>query len=193
MAGSRHLANDAWEALLSAHASLMRQFAARGIWQEVSMREYDVLYTLAKCPGPQRMSELNRHVLLSQPALSRLVDRLAERGLVRRAADPADGRGVRLSLTDAGRALQRQIGRRHARDVARAMTAELTPAELRQLTEICLKLAAATPASGENERDIQAGDRQRRHQRPVFDRAARRPGGRPCPGPRGQARQHGSR
>jgi DNA-binding MarR family transcriptional regulator len=87
------------------------------------------------------MSELNRHVLLSQPALSRLVDRLADRGLVRREADPADGRGVRLSLTDAGRALQRQIGRRHARDVARAMTAELTPAELRQLQVICLKLA----------------------------------------------------
>jgi DNA-binding MarR family transcriptional regulator len=141
MADRRHPANDAWEALLAAHASLMKEFAARDIWQELSMREYDVLYTLSKCPGPQRMSELNRHVLLSQPALSRLVDRLADRGLVRREADPADGRGVRLSLTDAGRALQRQIGRRHARDVARAMTAELTPAELRQLQVICLKLA----------------------------------------------------
>jgi DNA-binding MarR family transcriptional regulator len=141
MAGRRHLANDAWEALLSAHASLMKEFAARDIWRELSMREYDVLYTLSKCPEPQRMSELNRHVLLSQPALSRLVDRLAERGLVRREADPADGRGVRLSLTGAGRALQRQIGSRHARDVARAMTAELTPAELRQLQAICARLA----------------------------------------------------
>jgi DNA-binding MarR family transcriptional regulator len=141
MADRRHPANDAWEALLAAHATLMKEFAARDIWQELSMREYDVLYTLSKCPGPQRMSELNRHVLLSQPALSRLVDRLADRGLVRRVADPTDGRGVRLSLTDAGRALQRQIGRRHARDVARAMTAELTPAELRQLQAICLKLA----------------------------------------------------
>jgi DNA-binding MarR family transcriptional regulator len=144
MADRRHPANDAWEALLAAHASLMKEFAARDIWQELSMREYDVLYTLSKCPGPQRMSELNRHVLLSQPALSRLVDRLADRGLVRREADPADGRGVRLSLTDAGRALQRQIGRRHARDVARAMTAELTPAELHQLQAICQKLAGTS-------------------------------------------------
>jgi DNA-binding MarR family transcriptional regulator len=144
MADRRHPANDAWEALLAAHATLMKEFAARDIWQELSMREYDVLYTLSKCPGPQRMSELNRHVLLSQPALSRLVDRLADRGLVRRVADPADGRGVRLSLTDAGRALQRQIGRRHARDVARAMTAELTPAELRQLQAICQKLAGTS-------------------------------------------------
>ena len=139
--GRGHPANDAWEALLTAHATLMRQFAAEDVWADVSMREYDVLYTLSKCPEPQRISELNRHVLLSQPALSRLVDRLAERGLVHRQADPADGRGVRLSLTEAGQALQRQIGRRHARGVARAMTTELTPAELRQLEAICLKLA----------------------------------------------------
>ena len=136
-----HRANDAWEALLSAHATLMKQFAAEDIWAEASMREYDVLYTLSKCREPIRISELNRHVLLSQPALSRLVDRLAERGLVERQSDPADGRGVRLSLTAAGRGLQRQVGREHARSVARAMTAGLSPAELRQLETICLKLA----------------------------------------------------
>jgi DNA-binding MarR family transcriptional regulator len=141
MADRRHLANDAWEALLSAHASLMKRFAAQDIWQDLSMREYDVLYTLSKCPEPQRLSELNRHVLLSQPALSRMVDRLADRGLVQRQTDPADGRGVLLALTDAGRGLQRQIGRRHARDVASAMTTELSPEELRQLEAICLKLA----------------------------------------------------
>ncbi|HTT55266.1 MAG TPA: MarR family transcriptional regulator [Streptosporangiaceae bacterium] len=157
MAGRGHAANDAWEALLSAHAVLMKQFAAEDIWADLSMREYDVLYTLSKCAGPVRISELNRHVLLSQPALSRLVDRLAERGFVERQADPADGRGVRLALTAAGRARQRQIGRRHARSVARAMTAGLTGAELGELETICLKLArqpglAAT--SYENNEDI---------------------------------------
>ena len=64
-----NLANDAWEALLSAHAALMKQFAAEDIWDEFSMREYDVLYTLSKGPEPVRLSDLNRHVLLSQPAL----------------------------------------------------------------------------------------------------------------------------
>src|ERR1700756_2396986 len=124
MPGSRHLANDAWEALLSAPAPPMKQFAAGDIWADLSMREYDVLYTLSKCPEPVRLAELNRHVLLSQPALSRMVDRLPA---------PADGRGVLLSLTDAGRAVQRQIGRRHARSVAGAMTAGLTAGELGQL------------------------------------------------------------
>ncbi|MBS1845109.1 MAG: MarR family transcriptional regulator [Actinobacteria bacterium] len=45
----------------------------------VSRTEYDVLYTLSKCRRPIRLGELNRRVLLSQPALSRLVDRLVER------------------------------------------------------------------------------------------------------------------
>jgi DNA-binding MarR family transcriptional regulator len=151
MADRRHPSNDAWEALLAAHASLIKRFGAANIWEDISMREYDVLYTLSKCKEPIRLTELNRHVLLSQPALSRMVDRLAERGLIRREADPADGRGVRLSLTDAGAELQRRVGRRHARDVARAMTAELTPTELRQLEEICSKLAVGPARSGESE------------------------------------------
>ena len=147
MPAPTHRANDAWEALLSAHAALMKQFAAEDIWADLSMREYDALYTLSKCREPQRLSELNRHVLLSQPALSRLVDRLAERGLVERRSDPADGRGVRLSLTDAGRAVQRQVGRQHARSVAHAMTTGLDPGELQQLEAICLKLASGPAAA----------------------------------------------
>ena len=144
MADHRHPANDAWEALLTAHVSLVRRFNAQDVWEDLSMKEYDVLYTLSKCPSPIRLSELNRHVLLSQPALSRLVDRLAARGLVGRTADPSDGRSVRLALTADGLAVQRRIGRRHGRSVAQAMLGRLTPLELRQLEEICTKLATAS-------------------------------------------------
>jgi DNA-binding MarR family transcriptional regulator len=141
-------ANDAWEALLSAHARLMKLFAAEDIWQDLAMREYDVLYTLSKCREPLRIGELHQHLLLSQPALSRMVDRLVERGLIERCADAADGRGVRVSLTDAGRDKQQQIGRRHARSVARAVTSELSSDELRLLATICWKLAHRPVATG---------------------------------------------
>lgn len=141
MASRTGVANDAWEALLSAHARLMKRFAAEDVWQDLSMREYDVLYTLSKYRQPLRIGELSRHVLLSQPALSRMADRLVDRGFVRRYSDPADRRGVRLSLTAAGRDKQRQIGRRHARSVARALATALTADELRQLATICWKLA----------------------------------------------------
>jgi len=135
----RHPANDAWEALLAAHATLMRRFGAQDVWEDLTMREYDVLYTLSKCPDPIRLTELNRHVLLSQPALSRMVDRLADRGLVSRTTDPSDGRGVRLALTADGKAVQHRIGRRHGRSVAQSM--------LSGLEKLCAKLTAAAPRS----------------------------------------------
>jgi DNA-binding MarR family transcriptional regulator len=145
--------NEAWEALLSAHAVLMKRYGAEGIWQDISMREYDVLYTLSKAAEPIRISDLNRHVLLSQPALSRLVQRLARRGMVASEPDAADGRGVRVSLTEAGRVLQRRIGRQHARSVARTLAAALSREEIRELEAICLKLARqAEPANTMNER-----------------------------------------
>lgn len=132
-------ANEAWESLMRAYAVLMKRFNAEDVWGDLTMREYDVLYTLSKCDSPLRMSELNRHVLLSQPALSRMVDRLADRGLVDRCADPGDRRGVRLSLTPEGRRIQREIGRPHARSVTRALNV-LTPEELEQLAAITAKL-----------------------------------------------------
>ncbi|HEX3360202.1 MAG TPA: MarR family transcriptional regulator [Solirubrobacterales bacterium] len=147
MPGRARLANDAWESLLTAHAEMMRQLAAEDVWNEVSRTEYDVLYTLSKCRGPIRLSELNRRVLLSQPALSRMVERLVERGLVRREADEADGRSIRLSLTEAGAGQQKSTGRRHALNISRAMNDAFEPAEMRELLALCRKLAANREAA----------------------------------------------
>lgn len=142
------LANEAWESFLTAHAAVIKELASDDIWTAVSMREYDVLYTLSKCAGAIRQSELNRHVLLSQPALSRMVDRLVGRGLIERTTDPVDGRGVRIALTADGRAVQRQIGGRHAIAVARAMTSRLSSEQLHQLYEICRRLTEPEPEPG---------------------------------------------
>ena len=135
------LANQAWEALLTAHAVLIKELDAQDVWDTISMREYDVLYTLAKCDGPIKLSELHRNVLLSQPALSRMVDRLVTQGLVERTKDLQDGRSVRLALTADGAERQRAIGGRHAVGVARTVGAMLDEDELRQLESICRKLA----------------------------------------------------
>jgi len=136
--------NRAWEAILTAHATLMRELAAEPVWREhdVSMREYDVLYTLAKCPNgaPARIGELREGVLLSQPALSRMVDRLVGRGLVERTADPDDGRAVRVQLTEAGAELQRRVGRAHARSVGAAMSRVLSREEMAMIEELARKL-----------------------------------------------------
>jgi DNA-binding MarR family transcriptional regulator len=136
MTGRARLANDAWESLLTVHATFMKSFAAAPIWGDVSMKEYDVLYALTKADGPVRITDLHRRVLLSQPALSRMVDRLVERGLVERCEDAGDRRVVRLALTEAGRARQREVGAAHARDVTTAMTETVTDSDLEELLRI---------------------------------------------------------
>ena len=133
-------ANAAWEALLGAHTTLMRRFMAEDMWCEVSLHEYDVLYTLSKCPKAQRLGELGRHLMLSQPGLSRLVERLVERGLLARGPDPADARATLLSLTEEGLAVQRRVGRAHARSVADAMAARLTPGQMSTLAALATLL-----------------------------------------------------
>jgi DNA-binding MarR family transcriptional regulator len=149
MAGRARLANDSWESLMTAHAEMMRQFDQEDVWDEVSRTEYDVLYTLSKCRAPIRLSELNRRVLLSQPALSRMVDRMVERGFVQREADEQDGRSVLLSLTEAGREQQRSTGRRHALNVSRTMNDTFDPDEMRELMRLCGKLVAYRQAATE--------------------------------------------
>lgn len=137
------LANEAWESLFTAHTVLMRGFLESDAWCDMTMRDYDVLYTLTKHDRPVRLNELRDGVLLSQPALSRLIDRLVERGLVSRTPDPEDRRAVALELTEAGREMQRTAGRIHAADVSRRMDV-LDDDELTSLKTLCAKLATAS-------------------------------------------------
>ncbi|QIK63058.1 MarR family transcriptional regulator [Leucobacter viscericola] len=134
------LANEAWEALMTAHATLMGRYAAEDMWSEATVSEYDVLYTLAKGGRPMRISEIQQGVLLSQPALSRAVDRLVTRGLLSRCPDATDGRAVQVALTEEGIRVQREVGRAHAKSVARDVGGELTEAEMRELQRLCKKL-----------------------------------------------------
>lgn len=53
--------------------------------------------------GPHRLCELHAPEGVSQPAMTQLVTRLEKEGLAERGSDPADGRAVVVSITDAGR------------------------------------------------------------------------------------------
>jgi DNA-binding MarR family transcriptional regulator len=55
--------------------------------------------------GPQRLTVLAAREAVTQPAMTQLVSRLEESGLVRREASPEDGRVVLVVMTDEGRAV----------------------------------------------------------------------------------------
>jgi len=54
--------------------------------------------------GAARLTELATQQGVSQPAMTQLVTRLQDAGLVERTPDPDDGRVVRVHITDPGRA-----------------------------------------------------------------------------------------
>lgn len=139
---------EAWEALFRAQVAVVRRLEADDVWDEVSMKEYDVLFTLSRCDADGlRLKDLNREVLLSQPSLSRLVDRLVARGLVERHAVVDDLRGTRVVLTDEGRATQKRVGRRHVASIDRAITGSLDASELAELERLCGVLRAHVDTS----------------------------------------------
>jgi len=69
--------------------------------------EFDVLAALRRSGPPYRLSpgQLVAQTMVTSGTMTNRIDRLAGRGLVRRLPDPADGRGVMVSLEDSGRRL----------------------------------------------------------------------------------------
>jgi len=61
--------------------------------------------------GPSRLTSLAVREGVTQPAMTQLIGRLQESGLVDRTADPTDGRVVQVRVTDEGRAM---LARRRA-------------------------------------------------------------------------------
>src|SRR5438105_9047674 len=71
----------------------------------VSLWEWRSIALLGAAAKPQSLNELARAAGVDKSQMSRVVSGLAERGVVLRAADAVDGRGVRLALSKAGRKL----------------------------------------------------------------------------------------
>jgi DNA-binding MarR family transcriptional regulator len=137
----KSIAVDAWEALFRAEVSVLRQLNAEFPSGEIAFNEYDVLFNLSRQPGRRlRIRDLNEHLLLTQPSVSRLVDRLAAKGLVVKQTDPDDGRGTIVCLTDAGYTVFRTVAVVHAESIAQRVGSALSAEELVQLTELCNKL-----------------------------------------------------
>lgn len=141
----RSEAVDAWEALYRAQVAVLRQLRAEFPDGDTSLTEYDVLFNLSRQTGHAlRIRDLNKHLLLTQPSVSRLLDRLVTRGLVTKSGDPDDARGTVVTLTDSGFAEFRRVGARHSRSIAQKMKV-LSEDELHVLTELTDKLRAGAP------------------------------------------------
>lgn len=142
----RRLAIDAWESLFRAQHEVFHEISADFADPDLTQAEYDVLLTVTRGPEQTaRLRDVTARMLISQPSVSRLVDRMVERGLVSKCPDPDDGRGALVRATDAGAAQFRRIALAHGASIAERMAC-LSDDELHQLRDLTSKLRRNTPS-----------------------------------------------
>jgi DNA-binding MarR family transcriptional regulator len=133
-----------WRAFL--HAGTASSLALEAALTEtgVSHSEYDVLLNVATGPREGlRPTDLAERVLITKSGLTRLLDRLVERGYIERHSCPSDRRGHLIVLTTDGR----RAFRRAAPNVVRAIGAifgdGFSEREVTALRIACERIATA--------------------------------------------------
>ncbi len=134
----------AWQALIHAHATLMRQLATDLVDEiGLTLGDFDVLAQLGQAGGEMRISELAARAYSSRSGMTRRIDRLVEEGLVTRANADADGRGVIVGLTDAGVVRLTQAAPVHLRRVRALFVDRLGDEELATLASALERVAVS--------------------------------------------------
>ncbi|MBY0335890.1 MAG: MarR family winged helix-turn-helix transcriptional regulator [Acetobacteraceae bacterium] len=130
----------AWARLVRAHAAAMGHVqAALKAAGLPPLEWYDVLLELER-EGPLRPRDLQARLLLAQYNLSRLLDRMAEAGLVTRGPCEEDGRGQVVAISEEGRALRRRAWPVYSRAIQDAVGAKLSEAQAAHLAELLGRL-----------------------------------------------------
>jgi DNA-binding MarR family transcriptional regulator len=108
----------------------------------ISQRWYDVLVHLEESPDGIQMNELAERILYSKSGFTRVVDRMEEEGLVRRARPEHDRRSILVVLTDKGIETMEEARRYHRDGIERHFSQHLTDADVEALTRALAKVSA---------------------------------------------------
>ena len=107
----------------------------------IPQRWYDVLVHLEESPQGIAMNELAERILYSKSGFTRVVDRMEEAGLVRRARPENDRRTILILLTDKGTETLERARRHHRDGIQRHFSAHLTNADVKALTRALEKVS----------------------------------------------------
>lgn len=113
----------------------------------VSHSEYDVLVNVAGgAREGVRPTDLAERVLLTKSGLTRLLDRLVDRGFIERHACPTDRRGQLIVLTPDGRHAFRRATPSVVRAIGTLLGSGHTEADIDALRVTCERIAGAAEA-----------------------------------------------
>lgn len=82
---------------------------------ETTLPRFDVMAALNRADGPMNMTELSRHLMVSNGNVTGIVDRLVEDGLVKRSQREEDRRANMIELTGSGKATFTNMASAHER------------------------------------------------------------------------------
>lgn len=131
---SKALALKLWVVLSRAHNALSQRTAQDVARHDLTLAEFAVMEALYH-KGPMLLGEVQKKILVSSGGVTYLVDRLEERGLVRRKLCAEDRRARYAELTAEGTALMDRIFPAHAACIVDAVSS-LTTEEQKELTRM---------------------------------------------------------
>jgi MarR family 2-MHQ and catechol resistance regulon transcriptional repressor len=137
-----------WVVLARAYAAIQRHVDHDIAQHGLTTTEFGILEALHH-KGPLLLGEIQRKVLVTSGGITYLVDRLTEKGLVKREACPNDRRARYAVLTTAGERLIRKIFPAHAERIRQSM-AGLDGREQAQALALLRQLGLAASALNEN-------------------------------------------
>src|SRR3954454_22043682 len=140
------LSTSAWGAVLQVHAAVVPVLDEL-LMTKVGMplRFYDVLLELAAAPERKlRMSDLADRVGLSRTRVSRLVDEMANAGLVVREQNPQDARVLYAALTVLGLRRYRQAAPTYLAGIEKHFARSLDDRQLKSLAATLQRVLSAT-------------------------------------------------
>lgn len=105
---------------------------------ELTMTQFDLIATLGNQPA-MTFKELGEKTLVTKGTLTGVVERLVAKGLLETRCNPHDARSQLVGLTTEGERLFDVIFPNHLSHLEKAF-AQLSEAELAQLTQLLLKL-----------------------------------------------------
>lgn len=139
--GDTHEALRAYVKLFRASRAVLDRIEANLAEVSLTLNQLGVLEAILH-KGPLTHRELGRKVLTSAGNMTDVVDKLEQRGLVRRVRHASDRRSVKVELTEEGRVMIEDLFPLHAQRIRAAMGG-LSGGELHQLGELLRKLGIA--------------------------------------------------
>lgn len=138
-----HLKDDPYLKLVRPLMETSVAFARTGSRHIKSIKltpsQFDVIATLGDTDG-MTCSELSAHTLVTKGTLTGVLDRLAQKGLIRRDAVQGDRRFTKIVLTEKGNALFRKTFAAHIAFLRPYFERALSKQEVEQARSLLLRL-----------------------------------------------------